>query len=196
MGVLGGGEGQVSCPGSHQRVNSSCRTTPSSSSPGITLPAQTLGLGRQPEFGSSGLRWHTVKLVSVWWDGQWAQAPRSPRVLGLPPALSSLLPHCLPDAICGASLVEPLARLDGSRGNILLVPASWPRHHSPAWPHRPLPPPRPPPQISPYCPALRPTKRPLWHRWPTGKSDFMSAGAGAEEGRAASTQTKLAAIQV
>ncbi|GAB5580906.1 medium-chain acyl-CoA ligase ACSF2 [Prionailurus iriomotensis] len=99
------------------------------------------------------------------------------------------------NAICGASLVEPLARLDGSRGNILLVPASWPRHHSPAWPHRPLPPPPPPPQISPYCPALRPTKRPLWHRWPTGKSDFMSAGAGAEEGRAASTQTKLAAIQ-
>lgn len=36
-----------------------------------------------------------MKLVSVWRDGQWAQAPRSPRVLGLPPALSSLLPPSL-----------------------------------------------------------------------------------------------------
>jgi hypothetical protein len=43
--------------------------------------------------------------------------------------MSSLLPHCLPDAFWGATLVETLARLDNSRGNILLVLTSWPRRH-------------------------------------------------------------------
>lgn len=69
-----------------------------------------------------------MKLVSVWWDGQWARAPRSPRVLGLAPALSSLLPRRLPAAICGACVVGTLAGSGSSRGNVLLVPTSWPWH--------------------------------------------------------------------
>lgn len=92
-------------------------------------------------------------------------------------------PHCLPEAFCGVSSVGPLARLDGSRGNILLGPTSWPRHHSPAWPALP--------QIGPCCPALLPTKSPLWHWWATGNPDFISGGAGAEDGWAPSTQTKV-----
>lgn len=136
------------------------------------LPIQTLGLEWQPEFGPNGPSWHTVKLVSVWRDGQWAQAPHRPRVLGLPPAVSSLLPHCLPDTICGVSLVEPLARLCGYRGNVLLVPMSWPRQHSSCLA-----------SPAPDQPLL-PTEKPLWHWWPTRDSDFSWGGARDEEGQA------------
>lgn len=90
-----------------------------------------------------------------------------------------LCPHCLPEAICGASLVEPLARLDGSRGNILLVPTSWLRHHSPAWP--------PLPQISPCSPL----KGHSGTGGPQGTLTLSLEGPGAEDGQAPPPQTKV-----
>lgn len=58
----------------------------------------------------------------------WAVGPGFPQLQSLG-TFPQLCPHCLPETICGTSLVGVLARLDGSRGNILLVPTSWPRHH-------------------------------------------------------------------
>lgn len=86
-----------------------------------------------------------VKLVSVWWDGQWAQAPHSPEVLGLPPALSSLLPHRLPEAICGASLEEPWPGWTAPEETFYWCPHLGPGATDPAWP--------PLPQISPCRPC-------------------------------------------
>lgn len=126
-----------------------------------------------------------MKLVSVWRDGQWAQAPRSPRVLGLPPALSSLLP---PSLLARGYL---WSLLGGAFG-----PAGWlQRKHSIgahilAQASQSC--------LASLCPRSVPAAllySPLKGHSGTGNSDFISGGAEAEDGRAPSPQ-KLAAIQV
>lgn len=129
-----------------------------------------------------------VKLVSVWWDGQWAQAPHNPMVLGHPPALSLLLPHCVPETICGASLVEPPGWM-APEETFYWCPHLSSGVTDPAWP--------PLPQIGPCCPALLPTERLLWHWWATGDSDLSWRGAGLKKGRlgqAPSMQTKVGCL--
>lgn len=125
-----------------------------------------------------------MKLVSVWWDGQWAQAPRSPRVLGLPLALSSLLPLLL---LASGYLWSLLSGTFGQAGWLqrkhsigahILAQSSQCCLASPAPDQSLLPP-------------LLPTKRPLWHWWATGTSGFISRGTRAEEGWAPSPQTKV-----
>lgn len=69
-----------------------------------------------------------------------------------------------------------MARLADSRGNILLVPTSWPRCRSSCLPS--------PPQMSPCRPVLHPTERPVWQWWATEDSDFCWGVAGAKEGQA------------